>query len=169
MRHFFDALVTRHAVVLNPFHSVRGVQHQVLDGKTPEISLSQARRLFAAIELDTPMGLRDRAMLGTLITTGCRIGALCRLRVGDLRASEDGRVFRFREKNGKRRAIPVRDDLDQWLREYIEAAGISQDPRQRRFGAPRSGAAPSPAGASPATPSGPCSNAGSPRPASPPT
>ena len=127
LRHFFDALVTRHAVVLNPFHSVRGVQHQVVDGKTPEISLSQARRLFAAIELDSPMGLRDRAMLGTLITTGCRIGALCRLRVGDLRTSEDGRVFRFREKNGKRRAIPVRDDLDRWLREYIEAAGIAQD------------------------------------------
>ena len=49
LRHFFDALVTRHAVVLNPFHSVRGIQHQVLDGKTPEISLSQARRLFAAM------------------------------------------------------------------------------------------------------------------------
>ena len=63
LRHFFDALVTRHAVVLNPFHSVRGIQHQVIDGKTPEISLSQARRLFAAIELDSPMGLRDRAML----------------------------------------------------------------------------------------------------------
>ena len=58
-----DALVTRHAVVLNPFLSVRGIQHQVLDGKTPEISLTQARRLFAAIELDSPMGLRDRAML----------------------------------------------------------------------------------------------------------
>ncbi len=38
LRHFFDTLVTRHAVVLNPFHSGRGIQHQVLDGKTPEIS-----------------------------------------------------------------------------------------------------------------------------------
>ena len=63
LRLFFDARVTRHAVLLNPFHSVRGVQHQVVDDKTPEISLSQARRLFAAIELDTPMGLRDRAIL----------------------------------------------------------------------------------------------------------
>ena len=72
MRHFFDALVTRHAVVLNPFHSVRGILPQVLDGTTLEISLSQARRLFAAIDLDSLMGLRDRAMLGTLITTGGR-------------------------------------------------------------------------------------------------
>ena len=128
LRHFFDALVTRHAVVLNPFHSVRGIQHQVLDGKTPEISLSQARRLFAAIELDSPMGLRDRAMLGTLITTGCRIGALCRLRIGDLRTHEEGRLFRFREKNGKEREIPVRDDLDEWIEAYMGAAGIGEDP-----------------------------------------
>ena len=128
LRHFFDALVTRHAVVLNPFHSVRGIQHQVIDGKTPEISLSQARRLFAAIDLDSPMGLRDRAMLGTLITTGCRIGALCRLRIGDLRHHEEGRLFRFREKNGKEREIPVRDDLDQWIQTYMQAAGIAEDP-----------------------------------------
>ena len=128
LRHFFDALVTRHAVMLNPFHSVRGIQHQVIDGKTPEISLSQARRLFAAIELDSPMGLRDRAMLGTLITTGCRIGALCRLRIGDLRTHEEGRLFRFREKNGKEREIPVRDDLDEWIQAYMQAAGIGEDP-----------------------------------------
>ena len=115
LRHFFDALVTRHAVVLNPFHSVRGIQHQVLDGKTPEISLLQARRLFAAIELDSPMGLRDRSMLGILITTGYRIGALCRLRIGDLRDHEEAGVFRFREKNGKEREIPVRDDLGEWI------------------------------------------------------
>ena len=113
---------------LNPFHSVRGIQHQVIDGKTPEISLSQARRLFAAIELDSPMGLRDRAMLGTLITTGCRIGALCRLRIGDLRDHEEGRLFRFREKNGKEREIPVRDDLDGWIQAYMQAAGITEDP-----------------------------------------
>ena len=51
-------------------------------------------------------------MLGTLIITGCRIGALCRPRVGDLRIHEEGRPFRFREINGIRRAILVGDDLD---------------------------------------------------------
>ena len=33
LRHFFDALVTRHAVALNPFASVRGRKHDVVDGK----------------------------------------------------------------------------------------------------------------------------------------
>ena len=38
---------------------------------------------------------------------------------------EEGRLFRFREKNGKRREIPVRDDLDEWIGEigfrFVEA------------------------------------------------
>ena len=128
MRHFFDILVQRHAVVLNPFQSVRGIKNQILDGKTPEITISQARILVASIDLSLPIGLRDRAILGTLITTGCRVGALCRLRVGDLSPQEDGRSFRFREKNGKEREIPVRQDLDEWIAEYVNAAGIADDP-----------------------------------------
>ena len=37
LRHFFDALVTRHAVALNPFASVRGRKYAVVDGKQREI------------------------------------------------------------------------------------------------------------------------------------
>ena len=128
MRHFFDILVERHAVVLNPFQSVRGIKHQVLDGKTPEITITQSRVLVASIDLSLPIGLRDRAIFGTMITTGCRVGALCRLRIGDLRPQEDGRTFRFREKNGKEREIPVRHDLAEWIDKYLQAAGIAADP-----------------------------------------
>ena len=128
MRHFFDILVERHAVVLNPFQSVRGIKYQVLDGKTPEITIAQARVLVASIDLSYPVGVRDRAILGTFITTGCRVGALCRLRIGDLQPQEGGRTFRFREKNGKEREIPVRHDLDEWIDEYIQVAGIAGEP-----------------------------------------
>ena len=128
MRHFFDTLVERHAIILNPFQSVRGIKYKVVDGKTPEITIPQARILVASIDLSLPIGLRDRAMLCTMITTGCRIGALVRLRVGDLSAQEDGRTFRFREKNGKEREIPVRHDLDEWLGKYMRAAAMTEDP-----------------------------------------
>lgn len=37
---------TRHAVVLNAFGSVRGVKHEVVEGKTAEISIQQARDLL---------------------------------------------------------------------------------------------------------------------------
>lgn len=127
LRHFFDALVQRHAAVLNPFHSVRGEKHLVLEGKTAEIGIGQARALLASIDISNPVGLRDRAMLGVLAYTGARIGAVAKLRLGDLRDLGDTRALRFREKGGKEREIPVRHDLEAWLRDYIAAAGIGED------------------------------------------
>ena len=76
------------------------------------------------------VGLRDRALLGTLAYTGARIGAVARLRCGDLENQGPQRVLRFREKGGKQREIPVRHDLDRGLGEYPAAAGISEDPKE---------------------------------------
>jgi integrase/recombinase XerD len=75
------------------------------------------------------IGLRDRALLGVLAYTGARIGAVAKLRLSDYRNMGEQRVLRFREKGGKRREIPVRHDLDGWLREYMEAAGMMEEAR----------------------------------------
>ena len=130
LRHFFDALVTRHAVALNPFASVRGKKHAVIDGKTPELAIQQARDLLASIDLSHVVGLRDRALLGTLAYTGARVGALARLRRGDLEDQGSQRVLRFREKGGQQREIPVRYDLDRWLVAYLLAARIAADHKE---------------------------------------
>ena len=74
LRHFFDALVQRHVVPLNSFASVRGVKHSVMEGKTPEISIEQAKKLFRALHVDDVVGLRDRAVLGVLAYTGAGRG-----------------------------------------------------------------------------------------------
>ena len=124
LRHFFDALVTRHAVALNPFASVRGRKHAVVDGKTPELTPGQARSLLGSLDPSHVVGLRDRAVLGVLTYTGTRVGALARLRRGDLQDQETQRVLRFQEKGGKQREIPVRHDLDEWLAAYLEAGRI---------------------------------------------
>ena len=50
LRRFFDVLVTRHAVALNPFQSVRGRKHSVIDGQTPELTIQQARDLLASLD-----------------------------------------------------------------------------------------------------------------------
>ena len=129
LRHFFDALVTRHAVALNPFASVRGRKHAVVDGKTPELAPGQARALLGSLDLSHVVGLRDRAVLGVLAYTGARVGALARLRRGDLQKQETQRVLRFREKGGKQREIPVRHDLDEWIAAYLEAGCIDLSPK----------------------------------------
>jgi site-specific recombinase XerD len=133
LRHFFDALVMRHAVGLNPFSSVRGVKHSVMEGKTPEISIEQARSLLRSIDVGHVVGLRDRAILGILAYTGARIGAVARLRRGDLRDHGTQRALRVREKGGKEREIPVRHDLDEWLTSYVEEAAIDRNLKAAPF------------------------------------
>jgi integrase/recombinase XerD len=46
IRRFFDRMVTRHQVILNPAASVRSERYAVVEGKTPEITVNQARRLL---------------------------------------------------------------------------------------------------------------------------
>ena len=73
------------------------------------------------------VGLRDRAILGTLTYTGARVGALTQLRIKDFQEQGKGRLLLFVEKGGKHRTIPVRQDLEEWIAAYIEAAGIADD------------------------------------------
>jgi len=124
IRHLFDTLVMRHAVALNPAASVRGERYQVVEGKTPEITIEQARRLLSSIDIRHVVGLRDRAVIAVLIYTAARIGAVARLRLHDLFDAGDQHCLRFLDKGGKSREIPVRHDLQGFLLHYINAAGI---------------------------------------------
>lgn len=144
LRGFFDRLVNRHVVILNPAASVKGVKDTVVEGKTPEITIDQARKLLASIKLsrqvktkggepvEMPLvvGLRDRAILATLAYTACRAGAVAKLRLGDFQDDGTQYVLRFQEKGGKSREIPVRHDLEGFILAYIDAAGIAGEARE---------------------------------------
>ena len=67
LRGFFDRLVQRHVVVLNPAASVKGVKELVVEGKTPKIGIEQARTLLASINTGHVVGLRVRAILASSI------------------------------------------------------------------------------------------------------
>ena len=77
--------MTRHALVRNPFLSVTGPRQDRGPGTgcTPEITEPQARQLLDSIDCSRPVGLRDRAVIGTLTYTGARVGAMARMRVRD--------------------------------------------------------------------------------------
>jgi integrase/recombinase XerD len=123
IRGLFDQLVLRHVVVLNPAASVRGERYAVVEGKTPEITPAQVRALLAAIPADTPAGLRDRAVVCTLVYTAARAGAVARLKVRHLTHDGTQSTLRFDEKGGLSREIPVRHDLERFLREYLALLG----------------------------------------------
>ena len=120
LRRFFALLVTRHAVLLNPFDSVQGPrQDDRREGKAPLITPPQVRHLLRIIDLSRPVGVRDRAVIGTLAGTGARVGAVSRLRLRDVRDHGDHRALRLREKRGVVREIPLRTDLDGWIHAYL--------------------------------------------------
>jgi integrase/recombinase XerD len=129
LRGFFDKLVLRHVVALNAAAAVRGERYQVVEGKTPEITVAQARSLLQAIRTGDAVGLRDRAVITIMIYTTARVGAVAKLRLRDL--SHDGTQYtlRFDEKGGKAREIPVRHDLERFLIAYLDAAGLKDAPK----------------------------------------
>ena len=128
LRHFFDALVRRHAILLNPALSVRGERYAAVEGKTPKIAVPQARRLLSSIDAETPVARRDRAVLALLAYTASRAGAVAKLRRSDLTNRGGGSQLRFSEKGGRSRQIPVRGDLEKILAAYLEAAGLENAP-----------------------------------------
>lgn len=134
LRHFFDVLVTRHIVVLNPAASVRGERLQVVEGKTPEITIKQARTLLSSVNGDDAVSLRDRAVIGILIYTAARVGAIAKLQRTDFYDVGDQYCLRFKEKGGKSREIPVRHDLQGFIADYLNAAQlIDADPKSSLF------------------------------------
>jgi site-specific recombinase XerD len=72
---FFGALVQRHVVAVNPLVSARGIKHCDGEGRTVELGIEQARKLFHSVDAGKIAGLRDRAPLGVLAYTGARVGA----------------------------------------------------------------------------------------------
>jgi site-specific recombinase XerD len=133
IRGFFDRLVIRHVVVLNPAASVKAARYQAIEGKTPEIAVEQARTLLRSIRvsydtksgpLPSAIGLRDRAVISILIYTAARIGAVAGLKRGSLAHDGSQWLLRFEEKGGKSREIPVRHDLETTLLAWLDAAGL---------------------------------------------
>src|SRR3954464_4804446 len=128
LRRFFDRLINRHVCVINPAATVKSERYAVVEGKTPEIGPDPARTLLKSIDVSNPVGLRDRAVLAVLVYTAARVGAVAKLTTKNLKHDGTQYALRFSEKGGKSREIPVRHDVQQILRSYVEAAGIAEGP-----------------------------------------
>lgn len=124
LRHFFDQLVNRHVIILNPAATVRGERLQAIEGRTPEISVKQARALLGSIDTSHVVGLRDRAIISILIYTAARVGAVAQLRRADYYDAGDQHCLRFTEKGTKFREIPVRHDLRGFIAAYLHSGGL---------------------------------------------
>lgn len=93
------------------------------DGKTIAITPEDCRRLLDSPTTETPGGIRDRTILAVLAFTGCRVGEVCRLRVGDCKRSGGHHVLEVHGKGGKERRMPLHPEAVERLEEWLAVIG----------------------------------------------
>ncbi len=84
------------------------------------LSEAQVDALRAAPPVDTPLGLRDRAMLETLYATGLRVSELVALKSVQISLA-DG-IVRVIGKGNKERLVPLGEEAIAWISRYLKEA-----------------------------------------------
>jgi integrase/recombinase XerD len=84
------------------------------------LSEAQVEALLAAPDADTPLGLRDRAMLELMYASGLRVSELVGLRSVQLGLAEG--VVRVTGKGSKERLVPFGAEAAAWLQRYLAGA-----------------------------------------------
>jgi integrase/recombinase XerD len=128
LRMLFDWLVTGHVIEANPAHAVRGPKYVVKKGKTPVLTVDEARALLDAIDTDSLTGLRDRALIGVMVYTFAPVNAVITMKVKDYFTQGRRGWVRLHEKGGKEHEVPCHHSLEKLLDEYLAAAGIVGEP-----------------------------------------
>jgi integrase/recombinase XerD len=82
------------------------------------LAVEQVDQLLAAPDIQTPAGLRDRALIEVLYATGLRVSELVNLRLQDLHL--DAGYLTATGKGKKQRIVPLGDSAVAWVKRYME-------------------------------------------------
>src|SRR5690242_6999443 len=128
IRHLFDWLVAGQVVPVNPCASVRGPAHSVRSGKTPVLDPAEACQLLDGIDVTTPAGLRDRALIALMVYSFARVGAALGMRVEDVYTQNRRLWVRLRETAGEEWRSAVRDGRPRRYQAAARRADLTRDP-----------------------------------------
>ncbi len=89
-----------------------------LPKKIPRVmTIEQIERILQAPDTQSPLGIRDRAMLELAYAAGLRVSELCGLVLNDL--LEGDRLIMVRGKGAKERLVPYGRHADRALKRYL--------------------------------------------------
>ena len=106
---------------------MKGPKHVVKTGKTPALTAKEAAELLESIDTTHVVGLRDRALLSTMVYSFARVSAVINMQVKDYFAMGKRYWFRLHEKGGKYHEVPAHHIAEEWLDRYLFVAGIGED------------------------------------------
>ena len=118
IRTFFRFLVQEGILNVNP---VEEIESPEVARTLPEIlTLKEVEHLLEQPNIQTPLGIRDRAMLEMLYATGMRVSELTRLPIHQVNL-EGGYVLLY-GKGSKERVVPMGIEAMKWLTLYLNTA-----------------------------------------------
>ncbi len=130
IRTFFKWLAKENFLLSNPASEL---ELPKLEQRLPKhvLTVSEVERVLNAIDLTDPLGVRDRAMVETLYSTGMRRSELLHLAVVDL-DTERGTLFIRQGKGQKDRMVPIGERAIRWIEKYLRelrpALAVAPDP-----------------------------------------
>lgn len=115
IRHFFRFCFAEGLIQEDP---AANVQSPKFRQSLPEfLSLAEVDRLLAQPDANSTLGLRDKAMIELLYSTGLRVSELCGLKTQDIQM--DLGCLRCIGKGNKERLVPVGKRALQGVQEYV--------------------------------------------------
>lgn len=116
VRGMFRWLRVENLIAVDP---TQGIRMPKAGAKLPELlSRAEIERLLAAPGVDTPLGLRDTALLEFMYATGCRVSEACDLQLDALHLDQ-GLVI-LTGKGNKQRMVPLGDCALVAMLAYLE-------------------------------------------------
>ncbi len=120
LKRFFQYLIQERLITLDPSASLDSPK--LTRGLPKSLSERDVEALLNAPDVNTPLGLRDRAMLETLYATGLRVTELVSLTVAQV--SLDMNVVRVIGKGNKERLVPMGEVAADWIKRYQDEARL---------------------------------------------
>jgi len=128
LKAFYKYLSYEDLIENNPAALLEGPK---LGRKLPDtLEYTEIINIFDAIDLSSPEGARNRAMLETLYSSGLRVSELVELRLANIHF--DVGFLRVVGKGNKERLVPVGRDAMKYLNIYIEEVRV-HFPKQKGF------------------------------------
>ena len=113
---FYKFLLFQELIDEDPSELLEGPR---LDRKLPDVlSYYEIEQILDAIDLSTPEGLRNRAILETLYSSGLRVSELTEMKMSNI--IQDIGFLRILGKGNKERIVPVGKDALFYIQKYIE-------------------------------------------------
>jgi integrase/recombinase XerD len=116
IRAFYKFLIMEDMLEADPTDTIEAPK---LNRKLPDtLSFPEIEVLFAAIDVSTPEGARNKAMLETLYSSGLRVSELVELRISNL--YEAMGFLKVTGKGNKERLVPIGRDALKYIRIYLD-------------------------------------------------